>query len=246
MNLKLKTMMAASLVAGLTLAGTTNIVEAATSGSTFSNAIINFEPSTDPTSPIDPTDPTNPVSPIDPTNPGGQPNPGTNGPLSIDFASSLDFGTQKITSSDKVYTAAAQAFNDRDLGPNYVQVTDNRGSETGWALKVQQDGQFITEDGQELTGAEITFNNGVVSTGSVSAKPTHKASFTLIPDGDAERIMEAAEGQGAGTYILAFGNDASAAGSIELSVPGSTTKYAKDYSTKLTWTLEDTPSSIEP
>ena len=62
-----------------------------------SNGQIVFEPNTEPTDPISPTDPDpeNPIKPVDPTTPDGKPEPGTNGPLSIDFASSLYFGTQK-------------------------------------------------------------------------------------------------------------------------------------------------------
>lgn len=41
--------------------------------------------------------------------------------------------------------------------------------------------------------------------------------------------MSAKDGQGAGTYLLDWGTDAATgADSIELSVPGSTTKYAKN------------------
>ncbi|RAN86468.1 cell surface protein [Bacillus sp. SRB_28] len=232
----------AGMATGLILTGGVSAL-AADGGEYKSNAIIEFEPSTDPTKPVDPTDPGTPVGPVDPTNPEG-PNPGTNGPLSIDYASSLDFGKQKITSTDQVYKAAAQKFTDRGDGPNYVQVTDNRGTETGWSLQVKQDGQFKSDSGKELTGAEITFNNGVVNTVSASPKPSVvQSSFSLTPEGNgvAENIMSAKAGEGAGTYVLAFGDDATAAESIELSVPGKTTKYAEKYSTSLTWTLTDVP-----
>ncbi|PEX06526.1 cell surface protein [Bacillus cereus] len=232
----------ATMATGLMVTGGASAF-AADGGEYKSNAIIEFESSTDPTNPVDPTDPTNPVNPTDPTDPEG-PNPGTNGPLSIDYASSLDFGKQKITSTDQVYKAAAQKFNDRGDGPNYAQVTDNRGTETGWSLQVKQEGQFKSESGKELTGAEITFNNGVVNTASASSKPSIvKSSFSLTPEGNgvAENIMSAKAGEGAGTYVLAFGDDATAADSIELSVPGKTTKYAEKYATSLTWTLTDVP-----
>ncbi|GAF13689.1 extracellular protein [Bacillus sp. JCM 19045] len=54
-----------------------------------SNGSVEFVPNTDITPPVDPEnpDPENPVTPIDPTDPEG-PNPGTQGPLSIDYASS--------------------------------------------------------------------------------------------------------------------------------------------------------------
>lgn len=59
-----------------------------------SNGAIIFETDNDLTKPVDPTDPEKPVDPVDPTDPMG-PNPGTAGPLSIDFASSFQFGNQK-------------------------------------------------------------------------------------------------------------------------------------------------------
>lgn len=61
-----------------------------------SNGAVTFEPNTDPVNPVDPTDPDEEVDPVDPTDPEG-PNPGTEGPLSIDYASSLDFGKNKNT-----------------------------------------------------------------------------------------------------------------------------------------------------
>ncbi|WP_439443143.1 WxL domain-containing protein [Listeria aquatica] len=206
-----------------------------------SNAIVEFEPSKDKTDPTDPNNPDGkPTGPIDPTDPKG-PNPGTNGPLSIDYASSLDFGKQEITSIDKVYKAKAQAFSKRTDGPNYVQVTDNRGIEAGWTLKVKQESQFKTAGNKELTGATITFKNGVVNTVSESPKPSlYATSVTLTPEVETT-MMAAKDGEGAGTHVLAFGDDSTAATSVELAVPGKTTKYVQKYSTQLTWTLSDVP-----
>ncbi|MCD5003500.1 WxL domain-containing protein [Enterococcus saccharolyticus] len=218
-----------------------------------SNGVVEFIPSEDPTNPVDPTNPTNPVNPIDPTDPEG-PNPGTNGPLSIDYASSLDFGVQKITSKDQTYFAATQKYKVLDAagkptaevkeGPNYVQVTDNRGNEAGWTLKVNQEGQFTSVSGKELTGAVITFSNGNVVTASDSGKPVGAATIVLNSNGSQSNVMSASKGNGAGTYLFDWGTDAkTAAESITLSVPGSTTKYAEKYSTNLTWTLTDVPGN---
>jgi hypothetical protein len=217
-----------------------------------SNGIVEFKPSEDPTDPSDPTDPTNPVKPIDPTDPDG-PNPGTNGPLSIDYASSLDFGVQKITSKNETYYAAPQKYQALDAqgnpdtevkeGPNYVQVTDNRGTEAGWTLKVNQKGQFTSTSGKELTGSVITFKNGSVVTASDSGEPTGPATFALDPSGVQSDVMAAAAGNGAGTYLFTWGDADNAAESIELNVPGSTTKYAEKYSTQLNWTLTDVPGN---
>ncbi|MBE6171840.1 MULTISPECIES: WxL domain-containing protein [Enterococcus] len=226
----------------------------ATDGGVYtSNGVVQFIPNTDPTTPVDPTNPVDPVAPVDPTNPGGDPDPGTNGPLSIDYASSLDFGVQKITSKDETYFAASQKYRALDEhgnpmtdikeGPNYVQVTDNRGTETGWSLKVNQEGQFTSASGKVLTGATIRLRNGNVVTASTSEEPDGEATIVLDAAGAQSNVMAASAGKGAGTYLFAWGNVATANASIELNVPGSTTKYAEQYATKLTWTLSDTPGN---
>ncbi len=194
--------------------GMTSQAFAEDGGSYTSNGIVEFTPSEDPTNPVDPTDPTNPVDPIDPTDPATQ-------------------KYKTVGATDEVKE-----------GPNYVQVTDNRGTEAGWSLKVKQEGQFKSTSGKELTGAAITFKNGNVVTASDSGKPTGPATITLNSDGSQSDVMSAAKGNGAGTYLFDWGTDATtAAKSIELTVPGSTTKYAEKYATKLTWTLTDAPGN---
>lgn len=231
-----------------TLLWAPSAVQAADGGVYDSNGQIIFEPSTEPVNPVDPTDPEKPVTPVDPTDPEKPVNPGTNGPLSIDYASSLDFGTQKITSKNETYTAKTQKYKDQSgntkEGPNFVQVSDARGTEKGWKLTVKQNGQFKSESAKELTGAQVSFKNGTIVTASNSAKPTATASFELQPTGAEATVTSAQEGQGAGTYLTTWGTDATTgAESISLFVPGSTTKYAEKYSTTFTWTLSDVPGN---
>lgn len=238
-------LVATGILASLSCGLTTTF--AADGGNYDSNGVVTFTPNTDPTKPVDPTDPTKPVTPTDPTDPNG-PKPGTAGPLSIDYASSLDFGTQKITSKDELYKAKAQKYLDKDsnekTGPNFVQVTDNRGTESGWTLQVKQNGQFKTADAQELKGAQVVFKAGNVVTASESAKPTGQATITADPAGGLQNVMSAKAGEGAGTYLNTWGTDAvTGADSIELSVPGATTKYAKQYGTTFTWVLTDEPGN---
>jgi len=212
-----------------------------------SNGVINYAPSEDQTNPVDPLKPENPVTPKDPTTDDGKPEPGTTGPLSIDFASSLLFGEQKITSTTQTYQAQAQGYTDKEgneqEGPNYVQVSDNRGTETGWTLKVKQNGQFKTTNDKELTGATITLANGNVVTKSASEKPTGPDTIVLTPDSETG-VMSAMAGQGAGTYLMDWGTSADTAKeSVSLEVPGATTKYADSYKTTFTWTLTDVPGN---
>lgn len=151
-NTNLKALgVATTMLTGLVLGGSVTSY-AADGGEYQTNAIIEFESATDIiTPPIDPTNPDNPnpVDPVDPTDPNG-PKPGTPGPLSIDYASSIDFGKQKITSTNQVYNVKPQKFGGRDDGPNYVQVTDSRGTEKGWSLQVKQNGQFKSATDKEL------------------------------------------------------------------------------------------------
>ena len=109
----------------------------------------------------------------------------------------------------------------------------------------KQNGQLKTAEDQELKAAQIRLNNGTIVTPSESPKPSNfKSAITLNPNGAESLVMSAQEGKGAGTYLMSWGDGLSAAvDSIELEVPGSTTKYAAKYSTTFTWLLTDTPTN---
>lgn len=197
--------------------------------------------------PLDPLlpDPTKPVAPIDPTDPSG-PAPGTGGSLSLDFASSFQFGQQAISTTDEIYYAKTQEYITSDgtkaAGPNYIQVSDIRGTGSGWRLAVKQTTQFQTTDGQLLKGAELSFQQGeLVSNLSADLAPTALLSFTLPINSEIDVITAQSE-KGMGTWLYRFGSDATTgAKAISLHVPGKTVKYAKQYQTALTWTLKNVP-----
>lgn len=252
----MKYLKASSITAALLLltTGTTTAL-AADGGEYKSNGVVEFVANPEPTSPIDPTnpDPNNPVKPVDPTNPNG-PNPGTAGPLSIDFASSLDFGKNKITNKDETYFANAQELEDGRSVPNYVQISDQRGSNAGWTLTVKQEGQLSNDATQnkELTGAEIKLGSGqAVSNAEAMAEPT-TSDITLDPSGAVSKVMTAKAGAGAGTWVDRFGTvetvDVNGESlqknkAVTLTVPGKTPKDAVKYKTELTWTLSDVPGN---
>lgn len=205
---------------------------------------------TPPLSPLTP-DPANPVVPVDNVT-GAAPTSGTPGPLSLDFASSFNFGSQSISTTNQTYYATAQNYTEGAStvsGPNYVQVTDTRGTLAGWNLTVTQDAQFETSDTipYVLTGAEVTLDNGNVTSNLALANPTLipatvVSSETLVPGVTSEKLIEAQANQGAGTWIYRFGTDATTgANSVSLLVPGSTIQMAKSYATTLTWALNATP-----
>lgn len=179
-------------------------------GTHNSNAMVNFITSTEPSLPVDPEnpDPTNPIVPIDPTQPV---EPGTEGPLSIDFASSFQFGTSKITTKDEVYSAYAQAVKigaATEYRPNYIQITDNRGTEAGWTLQVTQNTQLTSTANKVLEGAVITLRNGTVGTvaeSTVAAPSIAPAEIVLNP-GTAETVMAAKATEGSGLWIAKYGS----------------------------------------
>ncbi|MFQ7233308.1 MAG: WxL domain-containing protein [Enterococcus hulanensis] len=225
-----------------------------------SNGVIEFIPSTDPIDPVDPEnpDPGNPVQPIDPTNPGG-PNPGTQGPLSIDYASSLDFGKNRISNKDEVYFARAQKYQaGKNDSPNYVQISDNRGTNKGWTLSVKQAEQLKSATptiNNTLIGAQITLTNPTVKSSILHGiEPTATESISLVP-GETEVVTSAEDGTGAGTWATYWGiveeveeqdengtvQKVTVTKDVKLSVPGSTPKDAVKYQTQLVWTLSDVP-----
>lgn len=221
-----------------------------------SNGLVKFVPDLDPTDPVDPTDPEKPVDPIDPTNPEG-PELGTAGPLSIDFASSFDFGENKITNKDETYYARAQKFGSYDSRPNYVQVSDKRETNAGWTLQVKQEKQFEAADtlNKVLDGAEISLTDSTANSVTETAAPSVH-DVALIP-GQAHTLMSAAKNAGAGTWLDYWGVvstiteknkesqdvNVDVTKSVTLTVPGKTAKDAAAYRTKLTWTLSDTPGA---
>lgn len=197
--------------------------------------------------PLDPLlpDPTKPVVPVDPTDPTGPP-VGTGGSLSVDFTSGFQFGSQSISTKNEIYYAIPQEYTTfngtKKKGPNYVQVTDIRGTGVGWQLSVKQNGQFQTAELQDLKGAKLFFKNGeMISNISSDYRPIAKESFELSLDAEVD-VVTANNEKGVGTWLYRFGSDVSTGEkSIRLKVPGNSVKYAKKYQTSLTWSLKDVP-----
>lgn len=246
--------LASVMALGLSMgAGVVSAAETA-GGEYTSNGLIQFIPGKNPVDPVDPLNPEQPVEPTDPTdptNPDKKPNPGTSGPLSIDFASSFHFGENTITSKDETYYAKLQKYKDKgtdqDLreGPNYVQVTDNRGTLAGWTLKVKQTKQFETDDSHKLDGAKITLINGNINTVSESA-PATAVKEIAIDKMDADfLVMSAKKDAGAGTFLTRWGNEdlANSKENVQLFVPGKAVKKKAQYKTSFVWTLTDVPGN---
>ncbi|MCT8392603.1 WxL domain-containing protein [Weissella confusa] len=233
-----------------------------------SKGTVEFVAPTTPNKPLDPTNP-DPNKPLDPKNPDGTPsNPGTSGPLTLDFASSFDFGKQEITSVDQTYNASAQRLGDGKYVPDYAQITDNRGTFAGWTLSVKETDAFHTSGNVDLKATQIKFMDlNHATTNTLKTDVSMPKDFTLNPAGASVNIMSGAKADAnktngtSGTHIIRFGNDNSlktddtqANGekrdntvdpSVTLIVPGASDKMAQKYTTTLQWTLGETPTDIK-
>ncbi|WP_167630315.1 WxL domain-containing protein [Listeria valentina] len=239
----------AGLASLLTLTGTPFLTAyAADGGQMNSIGTIEFtvnknaEP---PQNPLNP-DPTKPIVPKD----EADHEPGTEGPLSIDYVSNFRFLSQETSGTTETYYADLDHVTDKNSGsdvdsPNFVQVTDKRGSNSGWRLTVTQNEQFKNENGKDyLDGAVLTLNNGLSNSKDGGTAPTVDQGVKLTPGAtNGSEVMNATAGQGTGTWFAYFGkDDEEAKKSIELVVPGNAKKVKGMYTTKLTWTLTDSPA----
>lgn len=154
-----------------------------------------------------PIDPENPGVPIDPG-----PGPSTEGPLRIDYASSLDFGESKISKGTRKYNALAQQFFG-ETGPrgSYIQITDQQADSSGWTLQVKQETQFTNQiiqnkKEQELKGAVLSLDKGWANSSGTSEAPTvTRETIALNSIGSAYEVATARAGSGKGVWTIAFG-----------------------------------------
>lgn len=228
-----------------------------------SESKVEFSPNDEQVPPLDPEEPNleKPVDPVDPTTPDGRPEPGTGGPLAIDFASSFDFGTNEISNEDAIYYAKAQEYRSHEVTPNYVQVSDNRGTGNGWKLLLRQNGQFKTTDSKAknkiLVGAQITMNDSFIKTVAPDNKmiPRPNRLIELNPEGVSSLVINAKQDTGLGTWSMFWGKVEKEADhqdkekvqyitkAVSLTVPGETVKYPVRYKTTLAWILSDVPEN---
>lgn len=145
------------------------------------------------------------------------------GGLKLMEVADLSFGNHEISASDEIYKTQSDTKS---------TVQDLRGTETGWELRVAQNGQFLNGK-KELTNAQITLDKPELNIDS-TAIANLKTNVVLNPNGDATVIMDANTGEGNGLATENFNT-----GSASLSVPGKTTKIVGQYTTTLNWTLMD-------
>lgn len=196
---------------------------------------------------VEPKDPLNPEIEVDPEN---RPNLSENqGLLSIDFASQFHFGERIISVNEKTFYAQPQQLLDgteTSVRPNYIQISDRRAVKDrgGWVLSVTQEEQFRSTSGHELTGAFLSFQNQQLASATENEEPTMtNADRIELHPGQKQRLLEANNENGTGTWIYRFGNQDTADRSIALNVPSDTNTMATRYESKLLWELSAVPSN---
>lgn len=200
---------------------------------------------------VPPLDPLDPDKPIDPEN---KPHlPVDQGLFSIDFVSQFNFGTQVISIGEKKYYAEPQRLLDEggnvlegEVRPNFIQISDRRpdNERSRWQFAVTQTGQFSGDEGQQLSGASITFENQqlISSRGNVDSNLQPTSSVTLEP-GHRRVLFDIPEGADSGTWFYLFGDEETSNSSVVLDVPKCANPEATSYSTNFLWELSSVPDN---
>lgn len=175
------------------------------------------------------------------------------GGLSIEYASTFNFGSQKIVIQDQLYFAATEKRwkeespdEQVESGPNYIQISDRRSeqNQTGWQLSVRQNEQFTNPKRHQLNGAQLKLSNKelVSLDGGLSPEFQQTNPVTLVPGN--KRVLIMAQGnEGAGTWRYYFGDQENADKSISLYVPYEANPEATKYFSTLTWELSTAPGN---
>ncbi len=225
-----------ALLAGL---GTTVLVTSLLPATTFaadktaeSNANITFIAGTGPVAPVDPLNPINPLDPTDPDNPTDLPT-GDTGALTLDYVSSIDFGSHEVSSGTEVYSSISKK--------PFIQVSDRRGTGAGWSVSATAS-KFTDGANESLRGAKITFENGEAVTGSsTSNAPTSTQTVELPTDGTTSAsVMVASSNQGMGTWINRWMASGDTNEKVSIEVPGGSATVGS-HQAKITWKLTDAP-----
>ncbi|HAT55366.1 MAG TPA: hypothetical protein DCW31_09060 [Lactobacillus sp.] len=230
-------------VAGLGLSvPSVAMAQTSTPSTTSTQATVGF--TEDDQTPENPVDPENPTKPGDGTNPGT----GNTGALTLDYVSGFDFGINKISPSEKTYTAGLDKAN---KSTTYAQVTDKRaGDPKGWTLKVTEQEQLKSLKAQkELTGTQISLTEAKAVSGLSLPESQVSVTDQALTPGTQSVVMNALPGNGYGRWTDAWGTAKTGSG-VKLTVPTGAYPEADTYTTNLNWSLEDIPtnggSSVNP
>lgn len=177
-----------------------------------------------------------PTTPENPNIPDGTTN--QDGPLSIDNVIVFAFEEMNLSgTTQRIPLEAKTAQN--------IQVTDTRGTGTGWNLQIKQTPLVDSATDHELKGAYINLVAGTVVAGNDNvtpeAAPTTSANGAVYATkGEFQKIMTAEKDNGMGTW-KSFFNQEDATTDIELVVPSG--NMVGNYAGTVVWALTDGPTT---
>lgn len=192
------------------------------------------DPNVKPVAPVNP-DGSGQPSPGDAEDPGNQ-GTGSQGHLTLDYISNLKFKQQGLT--DNFITATAtdpQAV---------VQISDRRGTGTGWNLMLKPGALVGQTDGSSLTAATLSLGYAYfLASGTNFSRPPRVMASSGLPLGSYSLIARAqnqpGDRQGMGTWLLRLNTRPS--NPMTLSVLASSVSRQQTYRGTLDWLLTDTP-----
>jgi len=224
----------ASLVLGATWLTGTGAAAKTTQNKSTAQVEFVTDPNTNPVPPVDPDGSGNPFpgDPDDPDNKGT----GSRGHLTLDYISNLKFKQQGISNGFIQTTATNQK--------PFVQVSDRRGTGTGWSLLVQPEPLVGYDDQEKIMAATLSLGYAyfLKSGSNVSRTPRVVANDTL-PVGSYSLVARAQNGpdyfQGVGTWLLRLNTNPTTP--VSLQVADAAVTKQQTYQGKLSWQLTDAP-----
>lgn len=165
-----------------------------------------------------------PVDPVFPTDPPGD--TGNSGLLTIDNVAHIQFGEQKLSSSQEVYTSLIEDSN--------IQITDRRGSLAGWKVIVSAT-EFTDYSTKEvLKGVEISLPRSGVQASDPTNVSGMPISHSIVVNTEPSIIMQSSPYGSLGTWVKVFDKN-----EIKLTIPAG--NAVGEFHSTVTWSLLDVP-----
>ena len=192
------------------------------------------DPNVKPVAPVNP-DGSGQPSPGDVDDPGNQ-GTGSQGHLTLDYISNLRFKQQGLR--DNFITAAATD------SQAVVQMSDRRGTGTGWSLMLKPGALVGQTDGSTLTAATLSLGYAYfLASGTNFSQAPQVVASSDLPLGSYSLIARAQDQpgarQGLGTWLLRLNTRPS--NPMTLSVLATSVSRQQTYRGTLDWLLTDTP-----
>lgn len=192
-----------------------------------SKANIEFTPGSEVVLPVDPEDPGKPLEP-----PGT--GTGESGPLTLNYVSPFEFGSRAVSAQRQTYYSTT-------MRP-FVQVSDLRGTATGWRVEVYAS-TFTSGGTATLPGAYMELKNGDTINVNPGITAPDVVQAIHLDMGGSALIGSASDNAGMGTWVLRWlATDLGGAENdrITLVIPAGSATVGQHEAT-LTWTLTDGP-----